>query len=384
VNEVSEIVVDFEMMNRLKSLSEDNLTLCYQCGTCSATCPYAYLSNKEISVRKQIRLAQLGNPAIDESLWLCSMCGHCEFTCPRGVEITKVLRGIRVIANERKAVPHKVNETLWQIFERGNPWGFTKVDVKKAVVKIKPKKVSNPAKVTIHPCCMSFIDPRIQKTTKNVLTILEKAGVSYNFHTEEKNACCGDFIYQVGEDAFLEEYLNQKIARLEAIDTEVLLVVSPHCMYMFKNVYPKYGFKPTAEILHHTQYISELIDEGRLEVEADGIRVTYHDPCYLGRKGGIFEEPRKVLEVISRDNFVEMEHTKNNSICCGAGGGLMFLETEGQPPSMLRLKEANDVEADALVTACPYCIRMFDDAAKIIKGAPEILDISDLVVKSLK
>ena len=381
---MNEIVVDFDTMNRLKALSEDNLTLCYQCGTCSATCPYAYLANKEISVRKQIRLAQLGYPYTEESLWLCSMCGHCEFACPRGVEITKILRSLRVIANERKEVPHKVNETLWQIFERGNPWGFTRVDLKKAVVKIKPKKVSNPAKVAIHPCCMTFIDPRIQKTTKNVLTVLEKAGISYNFFSEEKNACCGDFIYQVGEDAYLEEYLNQKIAQLENINAEVLLVISPHCMYMFKNVYPKYGFKPPVEIVHHTQYLSELLDDGKIQIESNGVRVTYHDPCYLGRKGGIFEEPRKILEILSGDQFVEMEHNKNNSLCCGAGGGLMFLETEGEPPSTLRIKEANQVEAEILATACPYCIRMFDDAAKISAKAPQIMDVSDIIVKALK
>ena len=379
-----EINVDFKTMERLKKLSDDNLTLCYQCGTCSATCPYAYLANKEISVRKLIRLAQLGYPVTDKSLWLCSMCSHCEFACPRGVEITKILRGLRVVSNERKEIPQKVNETLWQIFERGNPWGFTKVELKKAIVKMKVKKISNPAKVTISACCMSFIDPTIQKTTRNLLMILEKAGVSYHFQRDDKNYCCGDFIYQVGEDAYLEEYINQKASQLEEINTEVLIVTSPHCMFMYKNVYPKYGVKLPVEVLHYTQYISELIDNGNLQLKQNGLRVTYHDPCYLGRKGGVIEDPRKILEVVSKDNFIEMEHNKYNSICCGAGGGLMFLETEGQPPSILRIKEANDVEAEILATACPYCIRMFDDAAKISDKAPKIADISDIVVKSLQ
>ncbi len=380
---MSEILVNFDLANRLMSLSKNNLSLCYQCGTCSAICPYAHLANKEISVRRQIRVAQLGNPVFDESLWLCSMCGHCEFTCPRGVEITKILRGLRVLANEKKNVPNKVSETLWQLYDRGNPWGFTKVDVKKALVKMKVKKAANPANVIIHPCCMVFADPRIQKTTKNILTILNKAGVNYGFFSEDK-ACCGDFIYQVGEDAFLEEYLNQKIASLENLDAEVMLVISPHCMYMFKNVYPKYGFKPSFEILHHTQYIEELLDNGKLEVEKIDSVITYHDPCYLGRKGGVFEEPRKIIEMVSKDGVVEMEHTKNNAICCGAGGGLMFLEAGEKPPSVIRIKEANDVGANVLATACPYCIRMFDDAAKISEKAPEIADVTDILIKALK
>lgn len=379
------IILDYEKIERLAKLTEGNSTLCYQCGTCSATCPYAFLGEKDISVRRLIRYAQFGQPVDDTSLWLCSMCAHCDFSCPRGVEITKVLRGLRVLAQEQKWVPNKVNETLWMLYENGNPWGYTKVDMKKALIKMKVKQKvkANPAEVAIHACCMAYIDPRIQKMTKNVLSILDKAEVSYNYYTGEK-ACCGDFIYQVGEDAFLEEFINQKIAELENINAGVLLVISPHTQYMFKHVYPKFGVNLPAEVVHYTEYLAELIDNGKIKVNKLNEQVTYHDPCYLGRKGdGIFEEPRKIIELVSNDNFVEMEHNKNNALCCGAGGGLMFLDIDERPPSTLRIDEANETGAKLLATACPYCIRMFDDAAKISKKAPEILDVSELLTKAL-
>jgi len=381
-----EIEINFDAINRMAKLTEGNSLLCYQCGTCSATCPYAYLGEKDISVRRLIRYAQLGQPVNDKSLWLCSMCAHCEFACPRGVEITKVLRGLRVLAQEQKLVPDKVNEILWMLYENGNPWGFTKTDLKKTLVKlkIKQKASANPVKVAIHPCCMVYIDPMIQKMTKNVLTILEKADISYSYITGDK-ACCGDFIYQVGEDAFLEEYVNQKMAELEQINAEVILVISPHSQYMFKNVYPKFGVELPAPVVHYVEYLAELVDDSKLSFEKLNEPITYHDPCYLGRKGDkIYEEPRKILELVTNDNLVEMEHNKNNAICCGAGGGLMFLDIDEHPPSTIRIREANDVGAKVLATACPYCMRMFDDAAKIIKPAPEITDVSSVLLKALR
>jgi len=203
-----------------------------------------------------------------------------------------------------------------------------------------------------------------------------KAGVNFGI-LGEKESCCGESIRKTGDEEVFRRLAKENIKTFIDNGVKRILVSSPHCYHTFKNEYPE--FMVHFEIVHVAQYLAELIADGRLEVDGElAKKVTYHDPCYLGRHNDIFEEPREVLGKVKKLELVEMADSRKRSLCCGGGGGRIWMETANSERfSNLRLEQAREVGAEILVTACPYCITNFEES-RLNMELGDVLEIKDI------
>jgi Fe-S oxidoreductase len=206
--------------------------------------------------------------------------------------------------------------------------------------------------------------------------ILKKAGVEFGI-LGSKESCCGESIRKTGDEELFKRLARENIKNFIDHGVKRVLVSSPHCYHTFKNEYPE--FMVHFEVIHITQYIAELIKEGRLEITGEyGKKVAYHDPCYLGRHNGIYDEPREVLQKIPGLELKELPDSREDSLCCGGGGGRIWMETpKGERFCDIRVEQAMDVQAEVLATACPYCISNFEDS-KLTLDAEEKIEIKDI------
>jgi len=206
--------------------------------------------------------------------------------------------------------------------------------------------------------------------------ILNRAGVDFGILGPKEN-CCGESIRKTGDEELFRRLARENIKTFIDNGVKKILVSSPHCYHTFKNEYPE--FKVNFEVIHVSQYLLELINEGRLELTKEySKKITYHDPCYLGRHNGIYDEPREVLNKVPGLELIEMSESRENSLCCGGGGGGIWMDVpKGERFSDLRLEQAIDVGAEVLVTACPYCITMFEDS-RLTRANPEVIEVKDI------
>ncbi len=374
--------LDPKFSRTVQEISGETLSLCYQCGTCTAQCPLG------VPIRRLIRSSQLGLEDFtlaNTDLWKCATCKLCETTCPRGVRITDIVHALRVLGHEEKKNPNKLEEALWGVYENGNPWGGKKNQRAAWAENLGIKDAQkSKAKYLLYVGCATSYDPRLQKITQSLTNILSSTEIDFGI-LGEKESCCGDVVYQIGEEGFLEELVQNNLKEFEKTGAEAMISISPHCFNMFKSVYPKYG--KMIPVFHYTQFLSEFMEKGLLPLAPTDSKdkVTYHDPCYLGRYNGIYEEPRKILECLPNVSITEMDDNKNNSLCCGGGGGQMWIESIGERPSHQRVLQAADTGASILATSCPYCVQNFEDAAKT-KRLPnlQVLDLAEIISKSMK
>jgi Fe-S oxidoreductase len=351
--------IETALPRKVEDMTKEALSLCYQCGTCTAICPM------NIPIRRLLRGVQLGikeAASSDRRLWYCATCRLCELSCPRGVKVTDIIHAMRVIGFEDRKAPEKLEKALWGVYEEGNSWGGKKAERanwSKGLVSQIPRKT----KFILYIGCAVSYDPRLQRIARFMVDILDRAEVDFQTLGEKEN-CCGDVVYQIGEEGFLGELIAGNIKQFGEAG-ETVVTISPHCYDMFESIYPKYGKAPQA--VHYTQLLADLIDKGTMRVNGGGSEqavVTYHDPCYLGRYHGIYEEPRKVLESVPGVKLVEMKENKGNATCCGGGGGLMWTEFDGERPSRRRVAQASESGASVMATSCPYCVLNFEDAIK--------------------
>ncbi len=355
--------VSSDVSGRMEEPARQALTACYQCGTCTAVCPMG------VPVRSMMRGAQMGMRirSVEEvRLWSCATCKLCELTCPRGVSIVDVVHSLRVMGSESKKVPPKLESAMWGVYEEGNPWGGVKQTRGKWAQDIKVKDaLSEKVDYLLYVGCAASFDSRLQSVARSLVKVLDAAGTSFGVLGNSEN-CCGDVVYQTGEEGFLEELVTGNVATFKKTGAQNVVSISPHCHNMFKSVYPKFGSDIRA--VHYTELLAELVDNGKLKMgpaEDGKMSVTYHDPCYLGRYHGVYEQPRKVLESVPGIELVEMDEAKENALCCGGGGGQMWLDVVGERPSQRRVSQAAQTGASKLVSSCPYCIQNFEDGVKI-------------------
>jgi Fe-S oxidoreductase len=236
-------------------------------------------------------------------------------------------------------------------------------------------------------CYLSY-DPRLKKVAAATANILNKAGIDFGI-LGSKESCCGESIRKTGDEELFKRLARENIKTFVENGVKKILVSSPHCYHTFKNEYPE--FMVNFEVVHISQYLFELIDEGRLELTKEyGKKVTYHDPCYLGRHNNIYDEPREALKKIPGLELNEMPESRENSLCCGGGGGRIWMETpKGERFSDLRLEQAIGVGAEVLVTSCPYCITHFEESRLTLEDSEsqetedskviEIKDITEII-----
>jgi Fe-S oxidoreductase len=368
-------VVDLEFRRAVAGNSNGSVAACYQCGTCTAICPL------NVPVRSIMRGAQVGikDLAICDALWQCATCKQCEVSCPRGVDITGVIHSLRGISYGERKVPAKLESALWRVYEEGTAWEGKKNDRAKWVEGLNVK-VGAPAKHLLYVDDAASFDPRLQRIAQSLVKIFNRAGVDFAV-LGDKEKSSGDEVYQIGEEGFLEELAQSNIEVFKSIGAEDIITVSPHSNGVFRDVYPKYGTLPP--VFHYTEFLSGLLDRDLLKLRhsdgEDGTAVTYHDPCYLGRYGGVYEEPRKLLENIPGVKLSEMDDNRANALCCGGGGGGMYVESEGERPSHKRVSQASESGASVMATACPFCVLNFEDGVKTIGANIKIRDVAEIV-----
>lgn len=366
---------DLEFRRSVSEGAGGRLSLCYQCGTCTAICPM------NVPVRSMMRGAQIGikELAVSEDLWFCATCRQCEVACPRGVDITGVIHSLREMSYRERKVPSKLEGALWRVYEEGTAWEGKKSDRGRWAEGLDVK-VGKPAKHLLYVDDAASFDPRLQRIAQSLVKIFNTSGVDFAI-LGEKEKSSGDEVYQIGEEGLLEELAQSNIELFKSVGAEDIVTVSPHSSNVLKEVYPKYGDVP--QVLHYTEFLSGLLDGGLVKPKraSDGsdLAMTYHDPCYLGRYGGVYEEPRKLLESIPGVKLNEMDDNRSNALCCGGGGGGMYVESEGARPSHKRVAQAEESGASVMATACPFCVLNFEDGAKTVGSSIKIRDVAEIL-----
>ncbi len=234
--------------------------------------------------------------------------------------------------------------------------------------------------------CAGSFDARAQKITRSICKILQHTGISFAVLGEEES-CTGDPAKRAGNEFLFQMQALMNIQVLDGYEVKKIVTGCPHCFNTIKNEYPNLG--GNYEVIHHTQLIQQLIDSGKLKTDDGasftGKKITYHDPCYLGRGNQVYEAPRKALEVLDAE-LVEMKRCKSNGLCCGAGGAQLFKEAEKgtKEINIERVEEAVSTNANIVAAACPFCMTMLNDGVKHLQKEQEIevLDIAEIVVRA--
>jgi len=374
-----------EVVDIIKEEGGEVFKLCYQCGTCTATCPWNLV--KSFLPRRIMHQAQLGLVDFEaEEMWLCVTCGACVQRCPRGVELIDVFRALRraITSLGVATVPDALRMVIKNISSLGNPLGEPPEKRADWAKDLGIKTYTEGTEALYFPCCIPAYDPQAKRVAQATANILKQAGVDFGI-LGDREVCCGESVRKAGDEALFQRLAKNNIATFTENRVTKILVTSPHCYHSFKNEYPELG--GNFEIIHTSQYLAELIEEGRLKPTKElNKRVTYHDSCYLGRHNDIYEPPRQVLGSIPGLELVEMPYSRDNSLCCGGGGGRIWMETKkGERFSDLRIEQALEVGTDILAVACPYCLINFADS--ILTSGKEdrlqIKDISELVQEAL-
>lgn len=361
-----------------------DLTLCFQCATCTGSCPWTYVA--PLNMRQLLHLAQLGLEGYEsEDLWRCTTCAACKVRCPRGVGIVEVVRAIRAMIGETGLIPPSLRAALGSVRGDGNPWNGNRAERNAWAEPLGiPRFDRSKHEYLLYACCMPSYDPRSRKVVEATARVLRAAGVSFGV-LGPKESCCGESVRKIGAESLFAQLAQSNLGLMREAGVERVLVLSPHCYYALKNDYQALGAR--FQVTHITELMSALLLLGRLQLERPvEATVTYHDPCYLGRHSGVFEAPRSVLAAIPGLKLVEMYRHHESSLCCGGGGGRMWMETKfGDRFSDLRIPEALAVGARVLATSCPYCINMLQDSRLNLnqEEAIEVKDVVELVAEAL-
>ena len=357
--------------------------MCYQCGTCTGICPWSLVKN--FVVRKIMHKAQLGLIDFDdEEIWTCTTCGACVARCPRGVEIIHVMRAFRKVVAELGVakVPDSLRLSVKNIQGVGNPQGEPE-GKRGNWGDVEGVKAFTPdSEYLFFSCCVPAFDGKIRRMAISTAELMKKAGVDFGIIGNEER-CCGESVRKAGSEKIFMSLAKRNIETFAG--ARKVIAISPHCYHTFKNEYPELGAE--FEVIHYTQLLDQLIQEGKLTLSKEvNKKVIYHDPCYLGRHNNEYEAPRRVLQAIPGMELMEFPDNRKSAICCGGGGGRIWMETPpGERFSELKVGQAIDAGAEVLAVACPYCMLMFDDAVLVTQKEDllQIKDISELVLEAI-
>lgn len=375
-----------EIVDAIKASGGDAFKYCYQCGMCDTVCPWNRVGS--FSMRKLVREATFGLTEIEsEDIWRCTTCGKCPQVCPRGVKQIESGIALRRIATEYDVFPKAVEPIRTiaaNLRAEGNPFGEDRAKRTKWAESLDVKQFAEGMEFLYSPGCYLSYDPRARKIARATVEILNKAGVEFGILGSQES-CCGESIRKTGDEALFKSLARQNIAALVDRGVKRILVSSPHCYHTYTHEYPE--FMVHFEVVHISQLLHRLLAEGRLQLTTGYAKtVTWHDPCYLGRHNGVYDEPREALKQVPGLQLNEMAESRKDSFCCGGGGGRIWMETpKAERFSDVRLGQAIGVGAQVLVTACPYCITNFEDSRLNVKHgeAIEVKDITEVIRDAL-
>jgi Fe-S oxidoreductase len=352
--------------------------LCYQCGTCTSTCPWNLV--RSFIVRKAMHQAQLGLTDFEsEDIWLCVTCKWCVDRCPRGVGIIDVWNSFRraIVEMGIGGIPDSVRITAKNIASVGNPQGEVREKRTDWIKDTGIKPFAKGMDVLYFACCFNSYDPKLIRVAKATARIMEKAGISFGILGNEQS-CCGESIRKTGNEELFKNLVRSNADVFNKAGVTKIVVSSPHCYHTLKNEYPELGAQ--FEVVHSSQFVAELIKDKKIQLTKEfKKKVTLHDSCYLGRHNNIYEEPRNVLNSIPELELVEMLNNRKDGLCCGGGGGRIWAETKkNERFSDIRVRQAIDAGADTLATACPYCMANFEDSV-LSMDKSSVLQVKEIV-----
>jgi len=376
-----------EIVEAIRDAGGEAFKYCFQCGKCDVVCPWNRV--RDFSIRKLVRQAAFGLPEIElEDMWRCTTCGTCPAECPRGVQQIEVNVSLRRIATEYDVFPEAVQGVRsagLSLAADGNPLSGERSARNAWAEGLSLKPFAEGMEVLYFVGCYYSYDPRMKKVAVATAKLLQRAGVDFGILGAQE-VCCGESIRKTGNEEVFKTLARENIKTFIDMGVKRILVSSPHCYETFVKEYPE--FMVNFEVVHITQFLAELVAAGRLELSgAFKKKVTWHDPCYLGRHNGIYEPPRDLLKKLDGLELAEMADSRKDSLCCGGGGGRIWMDTpKGERFADLRVAQAQAVDAEVLVTSCPYCISNFEESRlSLADDAPlRIQDLTEVLLESLE
>ncbi|MCX8021665.1 MAG: (Fe-S)-binding protein [Syntrophorhabdaceae bacterium] len=351
---------------------------CIQCGKCTGSCPES--GKTPFNIRMIIRKNQFQSDIEEYIPWYCTSCGACTIRCPRDVKPSEVVIGIRSMFVEEGQIPTQIQKALENTFVQKNPWGRARTkrgDWSEKLDFSVPHVSETLSKRLLFTCCIQAYDPRCMVIPQNIAKIMNSCDIEFGILGEEE-ACCGNEIRRIGEGGLFEELLEENKAMFKEYGVQEIVTLSPHCMNALKKEYEGSDIK----VVHYTEVIAGLINEGRLKYKKPYPRkVIYHDPCFLGKQNGIFDEPREILGAIDGLTLLEFTRSREVSLCCEGGGGRMFFEVETQyrRNSEVRVEEALSKGAEVIATACPFCVMTLEE--KAVEKGLQVKELSEILME---
>jgi len=359
---------------------------CMQCGLCAGLCPWRSVESP-FSLRRVMHQLQLGVEGFeaDDILFGCTQCRMCENNCPRGVGTAGVVRAARAVLYQSGALPRTASAALGNVRVEGNPMSGdrgARLDWTRKLAQPLPVE----GDTAMFSCCVSSYDPRGQQSHRALVDVLRAAEPNVSGFGPELS-CCGGTLRALGADDLFELVSDANREVFDKRGLKTLIVDSPHAYDSLLHDYFAEGTRPSFQIQHYTEFLAQRLASHAFEMKTPfNKKVTYHDPCYLGKINEIFEPPRAVLRAVPGLEFVEMPRNRYESLCCGGGGGRMWLETPAERRfGVLRVKEALATGADVIATSCPYCVSMFEDGRIVLEAEEKIqvMDLSEIVKAAL-
>ena len=385
---------------------------CTECGRCNDNCPAArsgkplnpmdiivdlkhhmedrYQNRKvEVNLEEDPKLL-LGGGIIDpDVLWSCTTCRACMEVCPVGNEhIPDIIDMRRYLTMTLGEVGHGGQNALKKMDRRGNPWGMSKKDRVKwsaDMEEVKQWDAEKPSEYLYWVGCAGAYDDRAQRVTKSVSRLMHKAGLDFAILGNDEK-CTGDSARRLGDEYLFQNMAKENVETLNSNGVKKIVTHCPHCLNTLKNEYTQFGGE--YEVIHHTELLSKLVSDGTLkpqakkEPPAEDERIVYHDSCYLGRYNDIYDPQRDIIDALPNVERVETQRTKQTGLCCGAGGGQMWMEMNiGERMNNVRTDELLENKPKVIAVACNFCMTMVDDGVKARKKEEEVqvLDLAELL-----
>lgn len=332
----------------------------------------------------------IGDYINPEALWQCTTCMACVQECPVMIEHVPAIVDLRrnLVMMEAE-FPPEAQSAFNNIENNFTPWAFSveeRADWAADLDYVRTMEEATEEErqeldVLFWVGCAGSYDDRYRKVTRSFAELMEKAGVKFRIlGTEEK--CTGDPARRLGNEYLAQMMIQMNVETLNAYNVSTIVTTCPHCFNTLLNEYPDFGGR--YEVIHHTQYIDQLVRSGRIKTMTPiQHKMTYHDSCYLGRYNNVYEEPRESLLKVPGLEVIEMDRSRSRGLCCGAGGGQMYLEeTQGKRVNIERTEEALATGASTITTACPFCMTMMTDGVKSKESEVEVRDIAEVILEA--
>jgi len=333
----------------------------------------------EFLVRDKLDVKQM------PEIWDCTTCTTCTLRCPKGLDPAMILVGMRRVLTEGGRVKPTVRDALESTFKFGNPWGRGKAKRSDWAQGLNVKNIAEgaSAEIVYFVGCTPAYDDRVQAVARAMVKVFQKAEVDFGILGNEE-ICCTSEMRRLGEEGLFEFMVEDNLELFKQHDIKRMVTTSPHCYNTFKNEYEGLDF----EVQHYTQFVADLIVRGKLAFSGELNKVvTYQDPCFLGKQNGVYDEPRAILHSLPGLQFVDFDRSRERSVCCEGGGGRMWVEASsgGERLAETRVKDALELGAEVIATACPFCMLTLEDAVKTTgaEGSIEVLDIIELVAQAM-